>query len=517
MHKLYPDQENPNWLFKLRNSRIRYTLWPIKSSELKKFIPMALLMFTVLFNYNVVRGLKDSIVMTMVGPEVISFIKLWAEMPAGVLFVVIYAKMCNCMSTEKAFRYIVSFFLTFFIVFAFILFPMREFFHPNNDLVQYYIAIFPNFKWFITIWGKWSFVLFYVMAELWPVIVCALLFWQLANKITSTEESTRFYPFFSFFGQANLLISGTVIVYFASDSHCFMDLFMDLENKTEVTVKSLMLLVGISGFVSLALHYFIEKHVMQEDKKLKVLGGKTLHLGLMDSAKIIISSKYLWLICVLMIAYATSVNLIEGLWFSKARELYPAQTDFMSYMGKMMIWLGVFVLFCSLIGSTIIRRFGWFAAAVITPVITLIFGSMFFTFAEFQNNLPDILFTITTASPLMIIVFLGAAQNVLLKGVKYSIFDATKEMVYIPLDDELKTKGKAAVDVIGTKIGKSLGAFVQFLTFTIFPGKSYNDIVIFLLIIFVVICIGWIFGVSSLSRHYKRVLETNDPGIVARP
>jgi AAA family ATP:ADP antiporter len=511
MQKLYPDQNNPTWLFKIRNSSLRHTLWPIRSSELKKFVPMALLMFTVLFNYNVVRGLKDSIVMTMVGPEVISFIKLWAEMPAGVLFVIIYAKMCNRMSTEKAFRYIVSFFLIFFMLFAFVLFPMQEKFHPDPELIKHYIQILPNLKWFVTIWGKWSFVVFYVMVELWPVIVCALLFWQLANKITSTEESTRFYSFFSFFGQANLLISGTVIVYFASDSHCFVNFFDGITNKTELTVKSLMLLVGISGIICLILHYFIERKVMAKDKKLKAITNKTLNLGILDSAKVIISSKYLWLICVLMISYATAVNLIEGLWFSKARELYPEQTDFMSYMGRMMIWLGGFVLLCSLLGSTVIRRFGWFCGAIITPIMTIVVGSMFFTFAEFQDSLPQIFMGLVTASPLMIIVFIGALQNVLLKGVKYSIFDATKEMVYIPLDDELKTKGKAAVDVIGTKIGKSLGAFVQFITFTIFPGAGYNDIIIFLLVIFVIICVGWIFGVASLSRHYKRLLESKEP------
>ncbi|MEY3196741.1 MAG: hypothetical protein RLZZ59_107 [Pseudomonadota bacterium] len=511
MSRLYPDQESPNWLFKIRNSKLRYALWPIKSTELNKFIPMALLMFTVLFNYNVVRGLKDSIVMTMVGPEVISFIKLWAEMPAGILFVIIYAKMCNRMSTEKAFRYIVSFFLAFFVLFAFVLFPMHDTFHPDKEIVQHYIELLPNLKWFVTIWGKWSFVLFYVMVELWPVIVCALLFWQLANKITSTEESTRFYSFFSFFGQANLLISGSVILYFASDSHCFMTLFESITNKTEITIKSLMLLVIISGIACLVLHYFIEYSVMAKDKNLKKQTNKTLHLGLLESAKIIISSKYLWLICVLMIAYATSVNLIEGLWFSKARELYPEQRDFMAYMGRMMIWLGCFVLFCSVIGSTIIRRFGWFCAAVITPVMTLIAGSMFFTFAEFQDALPQLLMGLVTASPLMIIVFIGATQNVLLKGVKYSIFDATKEMVYIPLDDELKTKGKAAVDVIGTKIGKSLGAFMQFITFTLFPGAGYNDIILFLLAVFVIICVGWIFAAASLSRHYKRLLESKEP------
>jgi len=63
--------------------------------------------------------------------------------------------------------------------------------------------------------------------------------------------------------------------------------------------------------------------------------------------------------------------------------------------------------------------------------------------------------TLLATNPLMMAVMVGAMQNILTKASKYSLFDSTKEMAYIPLDDELKVKGKAAVDVIGGRLGKS--------------------------------------------------------------
>lgn len=64
-------------------------------------------------------------------------------------------------------------------------------------------------------------------------------------------------------------------------------------------------------------------------------------------------------------------------------------------------------------------------------------------------------------TPLMAAVLVGAAQNVFSKSAKYSLFDPCKEMAYIPLDQELQLKGKAAIDVVCNPLGKSGGSAIQ--------------------------------------------------------
>ena len=111
-------------------SKLRAALWPIYTYEMKKFLPMAAIMFFVLFNYTVVRNLKDALIITAPGSsaEVVSFLKSWIVLPCSILFVMLYAKMSNMLSREGLYYACLLPFLVFFALFAFAIYPTKSFF-----------------------------------------------------------------------------------------------------------------------------------------------------------------------------------------------------------------------------------------------------------------------------------------------------------------------------------------------------------------------------------------------------
>lgn len=543
---MMPDKESAGAMKKHSQNKkniaqkLKNIFWPIESSEVKLFVPMALMMLCMLFNFGALRSVKDSLVVPNIGAESISFLKLWLVLPSTVIFTVIYLKLSNIFSYERVFYKVVSAFLIFFFFFTYVLYPKQEYFHPSAETINALVLSFPNLKWFILIAGKWSYAVMYIFCELWSVVVINLMFWQYANHIFDSNSAKRFYPILSMVGNVGLIVAGNFLVSISSLSGVADEVLMnyktDINLQCDYVLKPMMHSIIFAGIAAMVLYRYIESFVLNKIRRENAARAKDssniandagesivtrslektkTKLTLSESIKLIFQSKYVAHIGLLVLCYGLVINVLEGPWKSKVKELYPNTVDYMHFMGQFNIWMGISCVIFTVIGSNILRRTSWFVGAMTTPIMITITGTIFFSFMIISNQF-DIFSTngegavdglFSWFDPLYAAVFVGAAQNILSKSSKYSLFDATKEMSYIPLSLELRTKGKAAVEVIGLKLGKSLGAFIQSSMFILMPLASFDSVAQYLMIFFTIVVVVWIWNVRALNKEYLKLVK----------
>lgn len=134
-------------------------------------------------------------------------------------------------------------------------------------------------------------------------------------------------------------------------------------------------------------------------------------------------------------------------------------------------------------------------------------GLGFFATNQFAGAMAPVA-ALVGMTPLMLSVILGAAQNILSKSSKYSLFDPCKEMAYIPLDQESKTKGKAAIDVIGNPLGKSGGALIQ--QFLIFGVGSLAAATPYLAVMLGGLIFMWFKAANRLSVQFEAAMKKDN-------
>jgi len=436
----------------------------ISPNEVKKMLPLAIMFFMVLFNYTILRNTKDVLIITdpNSGAETIPFLKTYVLIPGTMVFFALYVRLCATCSQATIMYICTTFFLVFFAVFAFILYPMKDTIHPNA-FCDWLKEVLPgSFLGMIAIFRLWSFSLFYLMAELWGSVVLSLLFWSFANQVCSVAEAKKFYPLFGMFANVALVVSGNFVTFVA-----------ELRKKAPVQegvdpwqMSLIYLITGclVSGGLLLASFAYMQRCVVNDptlvDQQQTTKAKSKSKMTMGESLSYLANSPYILDMGTMVIGYGMAINLIEVTWKSRLKLQYPEANDYAAFMGKYSSATGIATIVLMVVGQRFLAWFGWGFTAVCTPVVCLITGICFFSLI-LMPTLWDPVAVSIGVDALMLSVIVGTAQNVGTKATKYGMFDPTKEMAYIPLDAEQKTKGKAAIDVIASRMGKSGGALIQ--------------------------------------------------------
>ena len=106
-------------------------------------------------------------------------------------------------------------------------------------------------------------------------------------------------------------------------------------------------------------------------------------------------------------------------------------------------------------------------------------------------------------------VLCGTILSLVSKTSKYALFDPTTQMAYIPLDEESKVKGKAAIDVLGSRIGKSGGSFIQ--QGLVFGFGNILNAAPVVATIYYSVLVAWISAANRLSTLFQNTQQPDPP------
>lgn len=491
--------------------RLRSFLWPVHRSELRRFIPMLLMSFLITFNYNVLRAAKDALVVTAKdsGAEAIPFIKVWAILPGALIMTWIFSRLSNRLSRENVFYALMGIFIGYFVLFNFVLYPLRDSLHPHEfaDKMQAMLPV--GCKGLIAMFRNWTFTSFYIMSEMWSTIIMTVLFWGFANEVTSVKDAKRFYALLGISANFSGVIAGQVSALMSR--HVFNPHLPFGEDAWGQSVFFLNTVIILSGIICMGLFRWLNQqgYGYQTSSNSSQQESSEIKMGVRRSFAYLAKSKYLIFIAVIVLTYNIAINLVEVVWKDQVKQLYPNPSDFNAYMGQVLTAIGVLATVTGIfISGNVIRRFSWSTSALIPPVTLLITGIGFFAFLLFQNYGLGFIATLMGTTPLVIGVFFGSMQNCFARASKYTLFDATKELAFIPLSKECKLKGKAAIDGFGSRLGKSGGSVIHQGLLMVFGTVSLSTPYVGIILLGAVG--AWIVAVKGLGKQFNQLVEHNE-------
>lgn len=479
------------------SSLLHRILPPISKEDLPKFSALSLLNFFIIFVLTLTRDLKDTLVVTYIGAESIAFLKIYFVLPMAFLQVYWYNVLSGlCGNSKQTLWYATGIpFFAFFVSYCTVIHPNAEFLHEFaeeyilKNASMYMSVLANNESVFYKILKNWTVAMFYVGTELYSSVSVGILFWKLANDVVvDPAQAKRFYPLFSYMSSFGPIVAGQFCVLYASQTDDFQS-----------SLNRIGTAIGGAAIIICFLHHLLmssaNDNVTQsskQSKKVKVKKTKP-SMSMKDSVKFLANSEYLCSIATLVIGYGVMYNFIELSWKSIVKLQYQDPIEYQRYMGNFSSTVGFFTFFVIFLGTHVLNNFGWKIGALATPITMALFALPFFGCLIFLD-------VKTSNESASIAVPVATILVLLSRSFKYGLFDATTQMTYIPLDEESKIKGKAAIDVLGSRIGKSGASFIQ-QGLVLWFGDILNAAPI-VAMIFYAMAYGWIRKAHRLSFLY---------------
>ena len=276
---------------------------------------------------------------------------------------------------------------------------------------------------------EWVPVVFYV----WISIVYVLnvsQFWSYSNHVFDPRQAKRLFAFIGAGGLLGGIAGGQVAALTARFVGTYAALFV-----------AAAILVIAGGLI-----YVIQRYRTSEDSSIAGAAG----LGKLEEAKggfqAIMQSRHLQLVAAIMLLTVMVAQVVD-VQFSDAVEQSRSTLDQRAqFFGNFYSIMGISALvFQLLFTSRIHRRLGIGFATRVLPV-TMAFGTV----------------AILGAAAFAPMLLLAAALSLKVgeNGLRYSLDQATRELLFLPVPSRARLKAKATIDVFIQRLGKGTAAIL---------------------------------------------------------
>ena len=448
---------------------------------------------TIMVSFCILRNLKDSLIQSHVGTETMPYMKTFIMLPTSFLVTLIVIKLFNLFNRKQVFHLMAIIFMLFLLCFSIFIYPNLESFLLPKSYIAHLTEKYHSIHHFIKLMEYWPITIFYAVSELWMLLLGNTLFWQLINDMTTTTSAEKLYPIYALFGHSGALL-GTFIIKGVNIVHSQFE-----THSPSIYVLTLIIFVIFFGIAMIKLFDKIDNqttdsHIQHTQKE---------ELSFVQSIKYILKSKYLLFIFLIILSFVIQTNLFDLLRKKHVEIYYLSDTLAISdYHAMFFGAVAIVTIVLTLIFRVMINKFGWFTTSIIPPMVLLVI------FTPYCLKVFGIdIINYNVVHPTLAILLILSIQQLLNRAVRYGAIQPTKEMLYVPLERNLRSKGKAAVEILAPTIAKSIGGAFIIIMLTFSDISSIENLQEECVIICGLCLCLWIYSICKINKMYLEKVQ----------
>ncbi len=446
-------------IFNIENYKDKETYY-----NLLKQILLGCSFFFIIGTYSVIRPLKASVFLGLVGKEYIPIAKIISIIILSPCLL-IYAKL-----VDKLKRYqVMYFFLIFYVIGSII--ASLTLMHPTIGIANTYTSKYRIFGW-----------LFYLFIDLYSPLIVAT-FWAFANSINTPEHAKKNY---------GNIVALSRLGGMATSFGCWLI----LKNVTlPITTTIPAILISTSIFL-LGCFFCIEKIIKKIPDEF-LHGYKAVYeveknkkkkeTGLWSGLKLMITQPYvLGIFGIVYIYEVISVITDYQMQVLMSLQSNNAIGDMSSFMFIYTASFQALGFFFAVFGTgQLLKKAGVHFCLLVMPVAT---GALMIA-----------LFAYPSLSTIFIVM-------VLLRALNYGFSAPVKEILYIPTTKDVKFKSKSWIDSFGKSLSKTSGSSFTFFSQT----KNALSLIKINSLGAIALSAIWIAIAFGLGKKYTKTVDANE-------